>query len=34
MANKRTTGTRSAVIRCPNCGEDYSVTYKRCRFCY
>ena len=33
MANKRTTGTRSAVIRCPNCGEDYSVTYKRCPFC-
>ena len=33
MANKRGTGTRSAVIRCPNCGEDYSVTYKRCPFC-
>ena len=33
MANKRSTGTRSAVIRCPNCGEDYSVTYKRCPFC-
>ena len=33
MANKRNTGTRSAVIRCPNCGEDYSVTYKRCPFC-
>ena len=30
---KRTSGTRSAVIRCPNCGEDYSVTYKRCPFC-
>ena len=34
MASKRTTrGSRSAVIRCPNCGEDYSVTYKRCPFC-
>ena len=33
MAKKRSTGTRSAVIRCPNCGEDYSVTYKRCPFC-
>lgn len=33
MAKKRTAGTRSAVIRCPNCGEDYSVTYKRCPFC-
>lgn len=33
MANKRTSGTRSALIRCPNCGEDYSVTYKRCPFC-
>ena len=21
------------LIRCPNCGEDYSVTYKRCPFC-
>jgi len=21
------------VIRCENCGEDYSVTYKRCPFC-
>lgn len=34
MASKRTAGSsRSAVIRCPNCGEDYSVTYKRCPFC-
>lgn len=33
MANKRISGTRSALIRCPNCGEDYSVTYKRCPFC-
>ena len=24
---------RSDVIRCENCGEDYSVTYKRCPFC-
>ena len=30
---KRTAGPRSTVIRCPNCGEDYSVTYKRCPFC-
>ncbi len=33
MPNKRATGSRSTVIRCPNCGEDYSVTYKRCPFC-
>ncbi|MEG0596823.1 MAG: Ig-like domain-containing protein [Oscillospiraceae bacterium] len=26
-------GVRSDVIRCDNCGEDYSVTYKRCPFC-
>ena len=24
---------RGEVIRCENCGEDYSVTYKRCPFC-
>ncbi len=24
---------RNDVIRCANCGEDYSVTYKRCPFC-
>lgn len=24
---------RPDVIRCENCGEDYSVTYKRCPFC-
>lgn len=24
---------RSDVIRCENCGEDYSVTYRRCPFC-
>lgn len=33
MATKRASGTRSEVVRCPNCGEDYSVTYKRCPFC-
>ena len=35
----RAGGTRQApprrndVIRCENCGEEYSVTYKRCPFC-
>ena len=24
---------RMNVIRCENCGEDYSITYKRCPFC-
>ena len=24
---------RSDVIRCERCGEDYSITYKRCPFC-
>lgn len=24
---------RGDVIRCENCGEDYSVTYRRCPFC-
>ena len=24
---------RNDVIHCENCGEDYSVTYKRCPFC-
>ena len=24
---------RVDVIRCENCGEDYSITYKRCPFC-
>ena len=45
MAEKQTSSRRSAnsgrqapprrndVIRCENCGEDYSVTYKRCPFC-
>lgn len=26
-------GTRSELIHCDNCGEDYSSTYKRCPFC-
>ncbi|MGE4276140.1 MAG: SH3 domain-containing protein [Lawsonibacter sp.] len=30
---KRTSSRRSDVIRCENCGEDYSITYKRCPFC-
>ncbi|MEA4934943.1 MAG: SH3 domain-containing protein [Lawsonibacter sp.] len=30
---KRTSSRRSEVIRCENCGEDYSITYKRCPFC-
>ena len=33
MPTKRSGGSHSTVIRCPNCGEDYSVTYKRCPFC-
>ncbi len=33
MPNKHATGAHSTVIRCPNCGEDYSITYKRCPFC-
>lgn len=33
MATKRSGGVRPNVIRCPYCGEDYSVTYKRCPFC-
>ncbi|BDE86428.1 Bacterial Ig-like domain (group 2) [uncultured Flavonifractor sp.] len=33
MATRRSTGTRPEVVRCPYCGEDYSVTYKRCPFC-
>lgn len=32
MPTKQRPG-RNEVIRCPNCGEDYSVTYKRCPFC-
>ncbi len=30
---RRSSPRRSDVIRCENCGEDYSVTYKRCPFC-
>ena len=30
---RRQSSRRSDVIRCENCGEDYSVTYKRCPFC-
>lgn len=30
---KNTASRRSDVIRCENCGEDYSITYKRCPFC-
>lgn len=33
MAENRTPTRRNDVIRCQNCGEDYSVTYKRCPFC-
>lgn len=29
----RKPGQRSDVVRCEFCGEDYSVTYKRCPFC-
>lgn len=29
----RRSSRRGEVIRCENCGEDYSVTYKRCPFC-
>lgn len=33
MATRQKSGSRSELIRCPNCGEDYSATYKRCPFC-
>lgn len=33
MATKPKSGTRNELIRCENCGEDYSVTYKHCPFC-
>ncbi len=29
----RRSSRRGDVIRCENCGEDYSVTYRRCPFC-
>ena len=30
---RQTPPRRNDVIRCENCGEEYSVTYKRCPFC-
>ncbi|MEG2097416.1 MAG: Ig-like domain-containing protein [Pseudoflavonifractor sp.] len=33
MPTSRPTGTKNETIRCENCGEYYSVTYKRCPFC-
>lgn len=30
---RQNTNRRSDVVRCENCGEDYSITYKRCPFC-
>lgn len=30
---KKTNGTRSDLIHCDNCDEEYSATYKRCPFC-
>lgn len=30
---RRQSSRRNDVIRCENCGEDYSITYKRCPFC-
>lgn len=33
MANNQEPIRRNDVIRCEQCGEDYSVTYKRCPFC-
>lgn len=33
MATKQEPIRRNDVIRCEKCGEDYSVTYKRCPFC-
>lgn len=33
MATQPDTPRRSDVIRCEYCGEDYSVTYRRCPFC-
>ncbi|MGI5962146.1 MAG: SH3 domain-containing protein [Lawsonibacter sp.] len=32
-SEKQSTNRRNDVIHCENCGEDYSVTYKRCPFC-
>ena len=33
MATKQEPIRRNDVIRCDKCGEDYSVTYKKCPFC-
>lgn len=34
MSNKKAPPRRNTdVIRCENCGEEYSTTYKRCPFC-
>lgn len=33
MASKRTPGSRPGLYRCNRCGEEYSVTYRRCPFC-
>ena len=30
---RQSSSRRNDVIRCENCGEDYSVTYRRCPFC-
>ncbi len=30
---RQNSARRTDVIRCENCGEDYSVTYRRCPFC-
>ena len=32
-SEKQSPSRRNDVIRCENCGEDYSITYKRCPFC-
>lgn len=33
VSQKQTPSRRPDMIRCENCGEDYSSTYKRCPFC-
>ena len=32
-SSRQSSPRRADVIRCENCGEDYSITYKRCPFC-
>ena len=32
-STRQSSPRRADVIRCENCGEDYSITYKRCPFC-